>query len=159
MRALVTGCSGFVGRFLTDFLLSQGAEVFGLDFRRGASRPQPSNLHLTTADIQDQRFIDDVMRDVRPDHVYHLAAVTVVAASFAEPRLTYGINVGGALNLCEAIRNLKLRVRMLNVSSGYVYGGSDNGGVGCTEEYPVRADSPYSASKLMGELLVSSYTN
>lgn len=159
MRALVTGCGGFVGRFLTDFLLSRGTEVFGLDFRLDASQPRPSSLYLTTGDIQDERLVADVMRDVRPDHVYHLAAVTVVAASLAEPRLTYGINVGGALNLCEAIHNLKLRVRMLNVSSGYVYVVPENDDIGCTEESPVCANSPYAATKLMSELLASSYVN
>lgn len=159
MRVLVTGCGGFVGRFLIEFLLSQGATVFGLDSRLDMSLPRPSNLHLTAGDIQDERLVAALMRDVRPDYVYHLAGVTVVSTSLAEPRRTYGINVGGALNLCDAIHSLKLRVRMLNVSSGYVYRASENDGVGCSEESPVHANSPYSASKLMTELLVSSYVN
>lgn len=158
MRALVTGHGGFVGRFLTDLLLSRGAEVFGLDIRFPSPASIDARVRSIAGDIQDENFTANILRDVRPDQIYLLAAVSVVRTSIEKPRLTYGISVDGALNLYEGIRNLGLRPRVVNVSSGFVYLPAADEARGSTESSPVNADSPYSASKLMAELLAYSYS-
>jgi len=96
------------------------------------------------------------VHEVNPDQIYHLAGITAVDASWVRPRLTYEVNVFGALNLFEAAMDLPVAPRILNVSTSQVYAAAS--GI-LTEASPLRPDNPYAASKAMAELLVAQYRN
>ena len=93
---------------------------------------------------------------MQPDHIYHLAAISNVVTSFQNPRLTYDVNVGGTLNLFEALRELDIRPRIVHVSTAHVYRSIETD-TGLDEVSPVRLLTPYAASKFMCEALAAQY--
>jgi GDP-4-dehydro-6-deoxy-D-mannose reductase len=123
-------------------------------FGRGQSLP--SGVSVVNTDIRDYAGLLQILKGSRPSHIFHLAAISNVAISFANPRLTYEVNVGGTLNLFEALRELELNPQIVYVSSALVYC-SIHAEKGLTEDSPVHLQSPYAASKFMCESLVSQY--
>jgi len=159
MKAFVTGLTGFVGPHLARMLVGKGCEVEGLGFRiekPGRGQSLPSGVSVFNTDIRDYAGVLQLLKESQPTHIFHLAAISNVAISFANPRLTYEVNIGGTLNLLEALRELKLKPQIVHVSSAHVYR-SIQAEKGLTEDSPVHLQSPYAASKFMCESLVSQY--
>ncbi len=159
MIAFVTGLTGFVGPHLAQMLVSKGAEVVGLGLRSESAGPLeglPKGVSFISADIRDYADLRRVLGGVRPDHIYHLAAISNVVASFKDPRLTYDVNVGGTLNLFEALRELEIKPRIVHVSTAHVYRSIDTD-AGLDENSPVRMLSHYATSKFMCEALAAQY--
>lgn len=152
MRVLVTGGTGFVGVHLVRFLKSRGSQISVLASGRRASREPGVQYH--EVEIRDAERVGSLVREVSPQQIYHLAGITAVDVSWADPRLTYEVNVFGAQNLFDAAMNLAEPPRILNVSTSQVYAPAY--GI-LTEESLLRPDNPYAASKAMAELLVFQY--
>ncbi len=115
--------------------------------------PEPG-VEYHEADIRDARVVRSLLREINPGQIYHLAGITAIDVSWADPRVTYEVNVFGALNLFEAAMNLPMPPRIVNVSTSQVYAPASGA---LTEESPLRPGSPYAASKAMAELLVAQY--
>jgi GDP-4-dehydro-6-deoxy-D-mannose reductase len=159
MKAFVTGLTGFVGPHLAKILVGKGCEVVGLgiyDENSGLVQRLPKGVSVINTDIRDYVGLRKILEDARPDHVYHLAAISNVVTSFKDPRLTYDVNVGGTLNLFEALRELDLRPRIVHVSSAHVYR-SISTDDGLDEDSPVHLLTPYATSKFMCEALATQY--
>jgi GDP-4-dehydro-6-deoxy-D-mannose reductase len=158
MRAFVTGLTGFVGPHLARMLTSKGFEVVGLGFesKTGPEQRLPKRASAVHIDIRDYEGLRQILRDTLPDQIYHLAAISNVVTSFKDPRMTYDVNVGGTLNLFEALRELDIRPRIVHVSSAHVYRSIDTE-AGLDEDSPVRLLTPYAASKFMCESLATQY--
>ncbi len=160
MRVLVTGASGFVGGHLCEHLVAEGDLVVGLS----ASGCWPAALaHLNRlvrlergdlANVEESEFADWLRRK-QPEVVYHLAAQSNPHASLSDPRGTWALNLGGTLNLLEAIRAAALepRPRVILVSSGVCYGNPAPEHLPVMEDCPLRPNNPYSASKAAADLL------
>ncbi|MFO0953549.1 MAG: GDP-mannose 4,6-dehydratase [Isosphaeraceae bacterium] len=158
MRALVTGASGFVGGHLAEHLLESGDLVVGLS----ASGRWPAALaHLgrsvrleacDLADVDEAELADLIARK-QPEVIYHLAAQANPQASVNDPRGTWALNLGGALNLLEAVKASGLKPRVVLVSSGVCYGNPAPEHLPVTENCPLRPNNPYSASKAAADLL------
>ena len=108
-RALITGITGQDGHYLSEHLLKQGYEVYGLI--RGQANPKRATLertlpdvHIVDGDLLDQASLMNVVQKVQPDEVYNLAAISFVMLSWNQPELTGEITGLGALRLLEAIR-------------------------------------------------------
>src|SRR5438093_507453 len=127
MRALVTGVSGFVGGHLAEHLLGEGDLVVGLSasgrWPEGLGQVARSvrNERCDLADVAEADLMDWVARK-RPEVIYHLAAQANPQASVADPRGTWALNLGGTLNLLEAVKDSGLRPRVILVGSGVCYG-------------------------------------
>ena len=109
-RVLVTGDTGFKGSWLCLWLTELGAEVAGY-----AQAPKHDDDHFnllrmnrlirhTTADIRDSTKLTAVMQRFKPEFVFHLAAQALVRLSYDDPKSTFDTNVGGSVNLLEAVR-------------------------------------------------------
>jgi GDP-4-dehydro-6-deoxy-D-mannose reductase len=166
VRALVTGAAGFAGSHLAELLLSRGAEVFGLVVPGGSlenleevrGHPQRAGrLQLTEADIVHDEHLVEIVADVRPDQVYHLAAVSSVRRSVQDPGETFRVNTVGTRNLLEAIRRAEIRPRILIVSSAEAYGESAELPRPLREDDPLLPVSPYGASKAAAEAVACRY--
>ncbi len=160
MRTLITGATGFVGPYLADLLLSKGAEVVGLGMRDGnlsLESRMPKAAQIVEADLRDRDALQRVLRESQPDHIYHLAAVSDVAASIRNPSLTYDINVGGSLSLFESLRELKLAPKIVNVSTAHVYASPEAGVGELNEDSALDLLTPYAISKYMVEVLAAHY--
>ena len=156
MKALITGCPGFAGSHLAEHLLEQGQEVVGL----AAEQEDLTNLkgilpHLRVdrADLRNPERMLEVLRDTKPQRIYHLAALSSRTESIGDPRRTYEVNFVGTLNLLLAWRELQIDCRFLFVSSSEVYGVVRQQDLPLREQSPLLPTSPYAASKAAGELL------
>jgi GDP-4-dehydro-6-deoxy-D-mannose reductase len=151
-RILITGGTGFVGTHLIEFLKPVSSHIVVLASRMSFV-PQPG-VEYIDADIRDLGGVRTVVQEVKPNEIYHLAAVSAVGDSWLKPRFTYEVNAVGAYNLFEAAMGLPSRPRILNVSTSQVYAPSSEM---LTEESRVAPDNPYAASKAMAELLTVQY--
>jgi GDP-4-dehydro-6-deoxy-D-mannose reductase len=159
MKVFVTGLTGFVGPHLAKMLVGKGCEVVGLgiyDENSGLVQSLPKGVSVINTDIRDYVGLRKILEDARPDHVYHLAAISNVVTSFKDPRLTYDVNVGGTLNLFEALRELDIRPRIVHVSTAHVYRSIETE-AGLDENSPVHLLTPYATSKFMCEALATQY--
>src|SRR4051812_9765072 len=97
VRSLITGGTGFVGQHLCASLLSDGGEVFvfSIDPPPPAMGPHYHYLH---GDLCDEATVAAVFDDIKPEAVYHLAAISAVPLSWQKPRLTFNLNVWGTFN-------------------------------------------------------------
>ena len=160
MRVLVTGVSGFVGVHLAEHLVDSGDLVVGLS----ASGRWPEGLsglalarqvRLEAFDLADGAESDlaDLIGRKRPEAIYHLAAQANPQASLSDPRGTWALNLGGALNLLEAVKASGLKPRVVLVGSGVCYGNPAPEHLPVSESCPLRPNNPYSASKAAADLL------
>ena len=158
-RVLVTGADGFMGSHLVERLLADGARVraFCLYNSNGARGwldevpPSPS-LEVRLGDVRDGRFVEEACRDV--EVVYHLAALIAIPYSYQAPQSFVETNVTGTLNVLEAARRAGCR-RVVHASTSEVYGTAET--LPIRETHPLKAQSPYSASKIAADKLCEAY--
>jgi GDP-4-dehydro-6-deoxy-D-mannose reductase len=136
MRALITGGKGFVGQWLAAHLKDRGDEVAVIDLE---------------TDVADGAAVRRVFSDVVPEAVYHLAAMTHVGDSWADPSQVLRVNVLGTAEILAAARQLTTGPRVLVVSSAEVYGIVTREQLPLSEDTPTLPASPYAASKLAAE--------
>jgi len=153
MRVLVTGSSGFVGKYLCRELEGQGHDVFGMDLCAGISKYEAGRFFK--ADITDTKAVNEAMKSIMPDYVFHLAAVSYV--DFKNPELMYRVNVGGALNVLNACLMCGSGPGVLLVSSSQVYGAAGENGQPITEGTPPEPVNHYGASKAAAERIAFGY--
>jgi GDP-4-dehydro-6-deoxy-D-mannose reductase len=114
-------------------------------------------LRVREAEIVDGESLVAAISDIRPDHIYHLAAVSSVRQSLDDPVEAFRVNTVGTRNLLEAVRRVGIRPRILVVSSAEAYGDSAKLGRPLREEDPLLPVSPYGASKAASEEVASRY--
>ena len=146
---LVTGGSGFIGTHLIDALIDRGEKVTVIDnLSTSNSQYLHSDATLIDIDICDLG-IPDLIADLDPKAIYHLAAQASVAISAREPLTDVNINVNGTLNLLEGIRELSHQPRFIFFSTGgAVYGDLDPSALPASETIDAQPLSPYAVSKL-----------
>lgn len=157
--ALITGISGFVGPYLAACLRSRQIDCIGIGNTASlVSHPDsPDGVRTFNVDIRRRADLHSVLATELPDYVFHLAAISHIPTTRANPELAFEVNVDGTFNLLECLRRLHRPVRVVFVSSGNLYGNVDSGPSGFSEDSPVHATSPYAATKLIGEQLARSY--
>jgi UDP-glucose 4-epimerase len=158
LRVLVTGATGFIGSHLCLRLLDLGMEVHGLDdLSRGSLKRakilENSGMSLHKADVRDWATVHEVLHEVKPDAVIHLAALISVEESIRMPELYMEVNAEGTRNIVRAASNVGSG-RLIYASSAAVYGNPIR--LPITEDHPTSPLSPYGLSKLMGERYVTS---
>lgn len=166
--ALITGITGQDGSYLAEMLLHKGYEVHGL-IRRASTfntrridhiykdphgNGHKVKLHLHYGDVTAPDSLLDVIYNVRPDEVYHLAAQSHVRVSFDMPEYTGDVTALGTTRILEAIRKSGAKTRFYQASSSELYGDSKPPQ---NEETPFRPRSPYAAAKLYAYWMVNNY--
>jgi len=155
MRALITGVGGFVGRHLLRHLQDAGDDVWGLGRAGDVLGLDPSQMRHT--DLSDRADVEQVLREVKPDAVYHLAAQSSPAESLAGPWATICNNLHGQLNLLEALLSAGQRPRVLVIGSSDEYGLVRPDEVPTNESVPLRPRTPYAVSKVGQDLMGFQY--
>lgn len=156
---VVTGGAGFIGSTLVDALLARGDRVVVID---DLSHGRLENLEgalatgatLRELDVRDGAGVRELVGNVRPQVVFHLAAQVDVRASVADPGHDLAVNTGGTLNVLEAARATGARV-VLASTGGALYGEVRDAPV--TEAAPLRPLSPYGQSKRAAEAYCELY--
>ena len=159
-RALVTGADGFIGSHLVERLVTEGAEVRALCLYTSSgthgwldeSTPDVRDaVDLRLGDVRDAGLVRDLVEGC--DLVLHLASLIAIPHSYLAPASFVETNIGGVLNVLEAVR--ASGATMINTSTSEVYGTPDS--VPISETHPLRAQSPYAASKIAADKLCESY--
>lgn len=157
-RALITGITGQDGSYLAEFLLDKDYEVYGIvrrsssintgriDFIYKELQDPSRRLNLVFGDLNDASSINRILRTVRPDEIYNLAAQSHVKVSFEIPEYTAEVTALGALRILEAIHESGIRTKFYQASSSELYGRTEE--VPQNENTPFRPVSPYAVSKL-----------
>ena len=144
-RALITGLSGFTGRYLEQELRAAGYRVFGTVTPGSAVA-----VDQFSVDLNDRAALAEVVRQVQPDVVAHLAAIAFVGHGDVEQ--IYRVNVAGTRNLLEALAALDRKPSaVLLASSANIYGNTDAGVIG--EDVPAAPANDYAVSKLAMEYM------
>lgn len=161
MTVLVTGAGGFIGSHLVSALLQSGHTVRALvRYNARASwghleelvHVSQTGLDVRLGDVTDPAFVRDLVAGC--DLVYHLAALIGIPYSYHAPASYVAVNAMGTLNVLEACRREHVR-RVIVTSTSEVYGTAQFTPI--TEEHPLQAQSPYSASKIAADKLAESY--
>lgn len=155
-NALVTGGAGFIGSHVADALLAEGWAVTVLDNLSSGKRDQvPAAARFVEGDIRSLEAAA-LVRDGGFDLICHLAAQIDVRKSVADPRFDVEVNIGGTLNLVEALRASGRPTRFLFASTGgAVYG--DLVTPPNLETYAKNPESPYGIAKFSVELYLAYY--
>jgi UDP-glucose 4-epimerase len=154
MKLLVTGGAGYIGSIVATQLLGAGHEVVVLDnLERGHRAAVPSGARLVLADLRDRDAVAQTVAEGF-DGVLHFAALALVSESVSHPERYYRTNVGGTLNLLDAMREAEVG-RLVFSSTCAVYGQPDD--VPIRETAPTRPANPYGASKLAVDTMIGDF--
>lgn len=161
-KVFLTGHTGFKGSWLSEWLLSLGAEITGY------SLPPPTTpslfnllalrerIHHIEGDVRDSSKLRMAIQDAKPDVVFHLAAQPLVRLSYDQPVETYATNVMGTAHLLDAIRLERHPCAVVIITTDKCYENKE-WVHSYREEDPMGGYDPYSSSKGAAELVVSSY--
>ena len=162
MKVLITGITGMVGSHLADYILNNhpDAEVSGVVRWRSPLdniRQRLDDITLVQGELRDLSSMIQVINQVQPDRIFHLAAQSFVPISYESPGDTFTVNVIGSINLLDAVRNVGIDPMIHMCSSAEVYGNVDESMVPITENTPFNPASPYAVSKVGQDMLGSQY--
>ena len=153
-RALITGILGQDGPYLAKYLLSKDYKVYGM-IRRYSS-PKFENLdylditnqvEYIEGDLTDDASLINIIKNLRPEEVYNLAAQSFVGSSWDQAKLTTEINAVGTLNMLSAIKLFSPTTRFYQASTSEMFGLSNTNGYQ-DENTPFHPRSPYGISKV-----------
>ena len=162
MKVLVTGISGFAGGYLGQLVLEKGVELHGTVLTRPvvpALAPLIQGVTVHQVDLMDLGATQGLLARVGPDWIFHLAGWSAVGGAWEHRAEALRVNVRTTFSLLEGLRTLKLRARMLLVSSGAVYGDVPETRQPISEEFPLRPLTPYALSKACMELYATQYAH
>jgi GDPmannose 4,6-dehydratase len=165
-KALITGITGQDGSYLAELLLSLGYEVHGL-IRRSSTfntariehiyvdpHEPHARLFLHYGDLSDSSQLTNLIYNIQPDEIYHLAAQSHVRVSFDMPEYSGDITGIGAIRILEAVRRSGIRCRFYQASSSEMFGASPPPQ---DENTPFQPRSPYACAKLMAHWMAINY--
>jgi CDP-glucose 4,6-dehydratase len=161
-RVLITGHSGFKGGWLSVWLSRLGAEVIGFSVDVPTQPAIFDELKLAGrfrsvwGDVRDLELMRGVVRDVRPDFVFHLAAQPIVSRSYSDPVETMTTNVMGTMNILESMRSMKHPCIAVLITSDKCYDNVE-WAWGYRETDALGGKDVYSGSKGAAELVIKSY--
>ena len=157
-KVLVTGVDGFVAGYLSDYLFKSGYDVYGTTI---SETYKNDKIKIFKMNLLDAENVSDVIKNISPNMIFHLAGQSAVGLSWQKPVLTIDVNVNGTLNLLEAVRINNINSRIL------IIGSSDQYGTIKPEDCPIKEtqlqnpQSPYGISKKtqeeIGKLYVKAY--
>lgn len=159
-NVFITGCTGFLGSYLTKELVKQGANITGL------IRDAVPKSHLYSGDeykkistvigsLEDEPLLERALGEYEIDTVFHTAAQAIVGIANRNPYCTFESNIRGTYNLLEAARRSPLVRRIVVASSDKAYG--EQSQLPYTEDMPLNGSHPYDVSKSCADLISQAY--
>ncbi len=168
-KALITGITGQDGAYLAEFLLNKGYAVHGIKRRSSLFNTQRidhlyedpllphRHLHLHYGDLTDSTNLIRIIKEVKPDEIYNLAAMSHVQVSFEEPEYTANADGLGVLRILEAVRLLGLtqKTKIYQASTSELFGKVQS--IPQSESTPFYPRSPYAVAKLYAFWITVNY--
>jgi CDP-glucose 4,6-dehydratase len=161
-KVLITGNTGFKGTWLTLWLRTLGASVYGYSIdvptRPSIYKLAKIKIPMIWGDVADVSKISRAIKKIKPDIIFHLAAQPLVRASYREPIKTYRVNVMGSVAILEAVRHCSDVHAVVMITTDKVYENQEHRHP-FKETDPLGGYDPYSASKASAEIAIASYRN
>lgn len=165
-KAIITGITGQDGSYLAELLLEKNYEVWGVI--RRSSQPQfqlerladvinHENLHLIEGDVTDFSSVFKIIKDIKADEIYNLAAQSHVKISFDQPAFTAQADALGVLNVLEAVRLESPKSKVYQAGSSEMFGNEHDGDGYRRETTPMVPVSPYGCAKTYAHHLMKVY--
>lgn len=155
-KALIIGAAGFVGNYLIDHIQKDCIWSIAVT-KLPHEKIEKSGIEIYDLNILEPKEIEDLLKKIRPDYIFHLAAQSSVALSWKNPGLTVDINVKGSLNVLDAVRTLDYTPRILMIGSGEEYGHIRPDETPVSEENVLRPGNIYAATKACQNMLCAIY--
>ena len=164
-KAFITGINGQDGSYLAEYLLGKDYKVYGIVRRNSIAEHQESRIdHLVGngveteyGDLLDVSSLERMIRNIKPDEIYNIAAQSHVRISMEIPQFTVQTNALGVLNILEAYRNNYPSARFYQASSSEMFGRSVDEDGYQRETTRMSPTSPYGCSKVFGYNIVQHY--
>lgn len=159
-NVLITGCTGLLGSWLTDSLITKKANIIGL-VRDSVPRSklfQSNRIHqivTVRGEVENYFLLERIINEYEIDTVFHLAAQTIVTIANRNPISTFKSNIEGTWNILEACRKSSLVSRIVVASSDKAYG--DQPILPYDEQTPLQGRHPYDVSKSCADLICRTY--
>ena len=164
--AFITGIGGQDGSYLTEYLIQKNYKVYGIIRRNSVVEHQKNridhlnkNLDVMYGDLLNESSLRSMLRKIKPDEIYNLAAQSHVKISFDIPEFTVKTNALGVLNMLEAYKNEAKNARFYQASSSEMFGRSVDKDGYQRETTPFEPTSPYGCAKVFAFNLVKHYRN
>jgi GDP-4-dehydro-6-deoxy-D-mannose reductase len=159
MRALITGVTGFVGRYLARLLVENGYEVWGTTRNSCPDLVFGTKINIVCNNLLNENELLELINLVKPDHIYHLAGQSNVKKSWENRVKTFEANVNCTINLYEAVRKSEIvnSVKFLTVGSSEEYGKVSTEQMPINEKTILNPISPYGISKATVAYLTKHY--
>lgn len=161
-KALITGITGMVGSHMADYLLANTDwNIYGMYRWRSPLENighlskninEKERLHLCYGELRDSTSINDLISEIRPDYVFHLAAQSFPKTSFSSPEDTLDTNVQGTFRVLEALKKFSPNAIIHICSSSEVFGRVPKNKLPIDEECTFHPASPYAISKVGTDL-------
>ncbi|UCG71163.1 MAG: GDP-mannose 4,6-dehydratase [Thermoplasmata archaeon] len=152
--------TGFIGSHLTEFLLKKEMEVVGTVWDKSEMKNVEhikDKVRILECDIRDGKRVHEIIEELRPETIYHLAAQSFPTVSWDEPLRTLDTNVMGTTHIFEAIRRYELDPVVLVACSSAEYGFVSENEVPVSESHSLLPLHPYGVSKVAQDLLSYQY--
>jgi len=161
-NVFVTGCTGFLGWWLTDELVRQGAQVVGLVRDQVPQSPfylqgLDQKIAVVRGAVEEEQVVLRAINEYEIDTVFHLAAQAIVGVANRNPVSTFEANIKGTWVLLEACRQSALVSRIVVASSDKAYG--QHADLPYDESFPLQGNHPYDVSKSCADLIAHTYHN
>jgi GDP-4-dehydro-6-deoxy-D-mannose reductase len=158
MHVLITGATGFVGTHLREYLLRETDwQITGTAFPDRPPESCDPRERCVALDARDGDAVHDLLSEIEPDAIIHLAAQSHVPTAYEDPWDTLENNILGQLNLLETCVRLEMEPRILVIGSGEEYGRAPAEELPLREDHPLRPENPYSVSKVGQDVLGYQY--
>lgn len=155
-KGLVIGAAGFVGSYLLEGM--ERNKIIPYATKLPHEKLNVTNANVMDLDIMDKASVVEILFRVRPDYIFHLAAQSSVGLAWKNPGLTIDVNIKGAVNVLDGIRDLYYEPRVLLIGSGEEYGHIRPGETPIPEDNLLRPGNIYAATKACQNMIGSIYS-
>ena len=165
-KAFITGIGGQDGSYLSEYLLRKNYKVYGIIRRNSVVENKKNRIEdldintkidLAYGDVEDRSCLDDLLKKIKPDEIYNLAAQSHVRISFDVPEYTIKTNALGVFNMLEAFRLNSPKSKFYQASSSEMFGRSVDKNGYQSEKTKFEPTSPYGCAKVFAFNLVKHY--
>jgi len=165
-KAFITGIGGQDGSYLSEYLINKNYKVYGIIRRNSVVEHQKNrlenfninkNIELSYGDVEDRTSLDNLLRKIKPDEIYNLAAQSHVRISFDVPEYTIKTNALGVFNMLESLRFNSPKSKFYQASSSEMFGRSVDKNGYQRETTKFEPTSPYGCAKVFAFNLVKHY--
>ena len=155
--AIITGCLGQDGSYLSEYLLTLGYKVYGITRRKSTDAEswgfledlkENSNFKLVYGDITDATFMSSIISDTKPEKMFNLGAQSHVGYSFSNPYATFEADACSVVHTLSALQKYSPATRFYQASTSELFGGLNCPETGYTEDSRFHPRSPYGVAKL-----------